>query len=95
MAAEGVEGTVSDNGPLSSYVCHLIQCLKQSMQKAGARSIDELHRKATFIVVSHASQVEDGVHDLISFEKPDFREETLQISREGVKGQGSSGACGA
>jgi len=95
MAAEGVEGTVSDKGPLSSYVRHLIQCLKQSMQKAGARSMDELHRKATFVVVSHASQVEGGVHDLISFEKPDFREENAQGFREGAKGQTSPDGCRA
>lgn len=93
MAAEGVEGTVSDKGPLSSYVRHLIQCLKQSMQKAGARSMDELHRKATFVVVSHASQVEGGVHDLMSFEKPDFREENVQGFREGIKGQANPDGC--
>lgn len=95
MAAEGVEGTVSDKGPLSSYVRHLVQCLKQSMQKAGSRSIEELHGKATFVVVSHASQVEGGVHDLISFEKPDFRDESLQGSGQPSRGPDSRDTCRA
>ena len=93
MAAEGVEGTVSDKGPLSSYVRHLVQCLKQSMQKAGSRTIEELHGKATFVVVSQASQVEGGVHDLMSFEKPDFRDETLQGSGQPSRGPDSRGTC--
>jgi IMP dehydrogenase len=95
MAAEGVEGTVSDKGPLSSYVRHLVQCLKQSMQKAGSRSIEELHGKATFVVVSHASQVEGGVHDLMSFEKPDFRDESLQGSGQPSRGPDSRDTCRA
>jgi IMP dehydrogenase len=73
MAAEGVEGTVSDKGPLSSYVRHLVQCLRQSMQKVGARTIGELQEKSTFVMVSKASQVEGDVHNLVTYEKPDYR----------------------
>ena len=73
MAAEGVEGTVSDKGPLASYARHLMQCLRQSMQKVGARTIEEMKEKSTFVTVTLSSQIEGGVHDLVTYEKPDYR----------------------
>jgi IMP dehydrogenase len=73
MAAEGVEGAVADKGPLSNYVRHLVQCLKQSMQKIGGKTIGELQEKSSFVLVSAASQIEGGVHDLVTYEKPDYR----------------------
>jgi IMP dehydrogenase len=71
----GVSGTVVDRGPLSTFIPHLMQGVRDSLQKLGYRDVPSLHRalaegEVRFEPRSPFAQVEGGVHGLHSFKEP-------------------------
>lgn len=73
--AQGVSGTVVDKGSIFDFVPYLIQGVKHSFQDMGIRSIEKLHSKLyagdlRFEPRSLAAQLQGGVHNLYSFQKP-------------------------
>lgn len=74
LVAQGVTGTVLDKGSLKTFIPYLITGIKHSCQDIGVTSLDELRNnirdgKIRFEKRSIASQVEGGVHGLVSYEK--------------------------
>ncbi len=75
LVAHGVSGTVVDRGPLTTFIPHLIQGVRDSLQKLGYRSMRELHEalgrgEVRFETRSSSAQVEGTVHGLHSFQEP-------------------------
>ncbi|RME93724.1 MAG: IMP dehydrogenase [Candidatus Hydrogenedentota bacterium] len=73
--AQGVSGTVIDKGSVFDFVPYLIQGVKHAFQDMGVRSIPELHeklynKKLRFEPRSLAAQLQGGVHNLYSYQKP-------------------------
>ncbi|MBP1685255.1 MAG: guaB [Deltaproteobacteria bacterium] len=74
LVPEGIEGRVPHKGPLSFIVTQLVGGLKAGMGYCGCRTIAELHEKAEFVRVSHASLEESHVHDVyMTKEPPNYR----------------------
>jgi IMP dehydrogenase len=64
-----------DRGPLSTFIPHLMQGVRDSLQKLGYRDVPSLHRalaegEVRFEPRSPFAQVEGGVHGLHSFKEP-------------------------
>jgi len=73
LVPEGVEGRVPYKGGLSPYVFQLVGGLRSGMGYVGARTLDELRKKARFIQVSSASVQESHPHDIaITQESPNY-----------------------
>ena len=75
--AHGVSGTVVDRGPLATFIPHLVQGVRDSLQKLGYRTIPELHQALAegavrFEARSPSAQAEGTVHDLHSFKEPTY-----------------------
>jgi len=73
--AHGVSGTVVDRGPLATFIPHLMQGVRDSLQKLGYRSIPELQAALAegavrFELRSPSAQAEGTVHGLHSFKEP-------------------------
>ena len=73
--AHGVSGTVVDRGPLTTFIPHLMQGVRDSFQKVGCRSIPELQQALSegtvrFEPRSTSAQAEGTVHGLHSFKEP-------------------------
>lgn len=76
LVPEGIEGRVPYKGSLSGYVYQLVGGVRSGMGYVGATTIDELHRKATFVRITHAGLRESHVHDVsITKEAPNYRVE--------------------
>jgi len=76
LVPEGVEGRVPYKGPLANTVHQLIGGVKSGMGYCGARTIEELRRKARFIQITQAGLRESHVHDVILVkEAPNYRRE--------------------
>ncbi len=60
--AEGVSMTVSCTGPVKDKIADLCGGLRSGMTYCGASSIDELHRKAEFIKITHSGYLEGTPH---------------------------------
>src|SRR5690606_35944873 len=67
---EGVEGRVPYRGPLAETVYQLVGGLRAGMGYAGARTVDELRRKARFVRITQASLVESHPHDVVVTKEP-------------------------
>ncbi|MFH1790047.1 MAG: IMP dehydrogenase [bacterium] len=65
---EGVSGKVLYKGPVDRIIYQLAGGIRSGMGYCGARTIDELHRKARFIKISSASLKENHPHDLQKFD---------------------------
>ena len=73
LVPEGVEGRVPYRGPLNEFVYQLVGGLRGGMGYCGARTIEELRKKARFIRISHASLIESHPHDItITHEAPNY-----------------------
>lgn len=76
LVPEGVEGRVPYKGPLANTIHQLIGGLKSGMGYCGARTLEELRKKARFIQISQAGLRESHVHDVILVkEAPNYRRE--------------------
>ena len=73
LVPEGVEGLVHYRGPLGDFVYQMVGGLRAGMGYCGAKTIAELHAKAQFVRVTHASMVESHPHDItITRESPNY-----------------------
>jgi len=65
LVPEGIEGLVPLRGTLSDVVAELVGGLRSGMGYCGARTIEDLHRKATFVRLTPAAQRESAPHNII------------------------------
>jgi IMP dehydrogenase len=73
--AHGVSGTVVDRGPVSTFIPHLMQGVRDSLQKVGYRDLPSLQAalasgELRFERRSTSAQSEGTVHGLHSFKEP-------------------------
>ncbi|WP_010269261.1 IMP dehydrogenase [Paenibacillus senegalensis] len=62
---EGVDSYVSYAGSLRENLDKTISKIKSTMCNCGAKTVEELHRKARITVISATSLVEGGAHDVM------------------------------
>ncbi len=73
LVPEGVEGRVAYRGYLSDTIFQLLGGLRAGMGYAGATSIEELQKKATFVKITSAGLKESHPHDIhITKEAPNY-----------------------
>jgi IMP dehydrogenase len=73
LVPEGVEGQVPYKGPVGGVIHQLVGGLRAAMGYVGARTIDELQRKAQFVRISPAGISESHAHGvLITRESPNY-----------------------
>lgn len=73
LVPEGVEGLVHYRGPLGDFVYQMVGGLRAGMGYCGAKTIHDLHARAQFVRVTHASMVESHPHDItITRESPNY-----------------------
>jgi len=73
LVPEGIEGMVPHKGPLSDVVFQLAGGLRAGMGYTGAKSVEELHKKAQFMRISPAGLAESHPHDVtITKEAPNY-----------------------
>jgi IMP dehydrogenase len=76
LVPEGVEGKVPYKGPLSQSIHQLVGGLKSGMGYCGCKNLNELRKKARFIMITNAGLRESHVHDvIITKEAPNYRTE--------------------
>jgi IMP dehydrogenase len=74
LVPEGVEGRVSDKGPLAGLVEQLVGGLKSGMGYCGVSTLEELRERAKFVRITSAGLRESHVHDvIITREAPNYR----------------------
>lgn len=74
LVPEGVEGRVPYKGPVANVVHQLVGGLKAAMGYTGSASIDELHKRARFVLITNAGLRESHVHDItVTQEAPNYR----------------------
>ena len=73
LVPEGVEGQVPYKGATSTVLHQLAGGLRAAMGYVGAATVDELHKKATFVKITSAGLRESHVHDVtITRESPNY-----------------------
>ena len=73
LVPEGIEGQVPYKGPVAAVLHQLAGGLRAALGYVGARTIDELHKRAQFVRISGASLRESHVHDVtITRESPNY-----------------------
>jgi IMP dehydrogenase len=73
LVPEGIEGQVPYKGPAANVLHQLTGGLRAAMGYVGARTLDELHRKAEFVRISSAGLRESHVHDVVvTRESPNY-----------------------
>jgi IMP dehydrogenase len=73
LVPEGVEGQVPYKGAAATVLHQLAGGLRAAMGYVGARTLEELHRKAEFVRISGAGLRESHVHDVtITRESPNY-----------------------
>lgn len=74
LVPEGIEGRVPYRGSVMQLVPLLMGGVKSGMGLTGSQNIEDLRKKAKFIVVTAASLKESHVHDvIITEEAPNYR----------------------
>jgi IMP dehydrogenase len=74
LVPEGVEGQVPYRGSLSTVIYQLVGGLRSGMGYVGAKNLEELRAKASFIKITQASLKEGHPHDvMITKEAPNYR----------------------
>lgn len=64
LVPEGVEGRVPYKGPIHTIIHQLLGGLRSCMGYTGSPTIEELHKRAQFVQVTHAGIRESHVHDV-------------------------------
>lgn len=64
---EGIEGWVKEKGPVSEVLRKLAGGMRSGLSYVGARNLDELRAKATFVEVSQSTHIESGTRILQDF----------------------------
>lgn len=64
LVPEGVEGRVPYKGAIHAIIHQMLGGLRSCMGYTGASTIEELHKRAQFVQVSHAGIRESHVHDV-------------------------------
>ena len=73
LVPEGIEGMVAYRGPLSAVAHQLVGGLRAAMGYSGASTIDELHRKGSFVRITSAGLRESHPHDIqMTMEAPNY-----------------------
>lgn len=76
LVPEGIEGRVPYKGTVGMNVFQLLGGLRAGMGYCGAKSIEDLQNKATFVQITSAGLKESHVHDvIITEEAPNYRHE--------------------
>ncbi len=76
LVPEGIEGRVPYKGPVSNTLYQLVGGLKAGMGYLGSVNIDEMHKNAKFVRITHAGLRESHVHDVtITKETPNYQGE--------------------
>ncbi|MEN6478448.1 MAG: IMP dehydrogenase [Anaerolineales bacterium] len=71
---EGIEGRVAYKGQVPDAIYQLMGGLRSGMGYVGAANLAELHQKARFVRISHASYVESHPHSIvITKEAPNYQ----------------------
>jgi IMP dehydrogenase len=74
LVPEGIEGRVPYKGSVISVIHQLMGGLRASMGYVGARTIDEMRKKANLVQITSAGMRESHVHDVqITKEAPNYR----------------------
>jgi IMP dehydrogenase len=77
LVPEGIVGMVPAKGPVADSIHHLVGGLRAGMGYVGARNLEDLREKATFIQITAAGLKESHVHDVvITKEAPNYRMDT-------------------
>ena len=73
LIPEGIEGQVAYRGPLSAVAYQLVGGLRAAMGYVGARTLQDLQQRATFVRISNAGLRESHTHDVtITRESPNY-----------------------
>ncbi len=73
LVPEGIEGQVPYKGPAKDVIHQLVGGIKAAMGYTGAKTIDELQKRARFIRITNAGLRESHVHDVtITREAPNY-----------------------
>ncbi|MEG9226804.1 IMP dehydrogenase [Aeromicrobium sp. Sec7.5] len=73
IVPEGIEGQVAYRGPVGAVAHQLVGGLHQSMFYVGARTIDDLQTKGTFVRITSAGLKESHPHDIqMTVEAPNY-----------------------
>lgn len=73
LVPEGIEGQVPYKGPVGSIIHQMVGGLRAAMGYVGARTIADLHQKATFVQITGAGLQESHVHDVqMTREAPNY-----------------------
>ena len=73
LVPEGIEGRVPYRGPVKNIINQLVGGLKASMGYIGAKTIDELKRKAKFVQITNSGLKEGHVHNVqITKQSPNY-----------------------
>ena len=73
LVPEGIEGRVPYRGPVKNIINQLVGGLKASMGYIGAKSIDELKKKAKFVEITNSGLKEGHVHKVqITKQSPNY-----------------------
>ena len=73
LVPEGIEGQVPYKGPTSTVLHQLAGGLRAAMGYVGAGTVEDFHKKATFVKISSAGLRESHVHDVtITRESPNY-----------------------
>lgn len=76
LVPEGIEGRVPAKGTLADYVYQLIGGLRAGMGYVGAATVEDLRKRAKFMLISGASFVEGHPHDVaITKAAPNYRQD--------------------
>lgn len=71
---EGIEGRVAYKGQVPDAIYQLMGGLRSGMGYVGAANLAELHQKARFVRISHASYIESHPHSIvITKEAPNYQ----------------------
>jgi IMP dehydrogenase len=73
LVPEGIEGQVPYKGPAREVLHQLVGGIKAAMGYTGARTLADLHQRATFVQITNAGLRESHVHDVtITREAPNY-----------------------